>query len=99
MIVCIISLSCYYIEQNVKEYNETFSKCSNVSELIDLVDKNNLENNNKITITYNNQKYETTEELNTLIKQLDKDSKYRIRNNGSYYSRKRITEITLSERK
>ena len=99
LIVCIIPLSCYYIEQNVKEYNETFSKCSNVSELIDLVDKNNLENNNKITIIYNNQKYETTEELNTLIKQLDEDSKYRIRDNGSDYSRKRITEITLSKRK
>lgn len=97
LIVCIIPLSCYYIEQNVKEYNETFSKCSSVSGLIDLVDKNNLENNNKITITYNNQKYETTEELNTLIKQLDEDSKYRIRDNGSDYSRKRITEITLKK--
>ena len=60
LIVCIIPLSCYYIEQNVNEYNETFSNCSSVSGLIDLVDKNNLENNNKITITYNNQKYETT---------------------------------------
>lgn len=106
LIVCIIPLSCYYIEQNVKEYNgtfskwsNTFSKWSNVSELIDLVDKNNHENNNKITITYENQTYQTTQELNILNNKLDKDSQYYIKNNGSSYSRKRITEITLNERK
>ena len=106
LIVCIIPLSCYYIEQNVKEYNgtfskwsNTFSKWSNVSELIDLVDKNNLENNNKITITYENQTYQTTQELNILNNKLDKDSQYYIKTNGSSYSRKRITEITLNERK
>ena len=99
LIVCIIPLSCYYIEQNVKEYNGTFSKWSNVSELIDLVDKNNLENNNKITITYENQTYQTTQELNILNNKLDKDSQYYIKTNGSSYSRKRITEITLNERK
>ena len=97
LIVCIIPLSCYYIEQNVKEYNGTFSKWSNVSELIDLVDKNNIENNNKITITYENQTYQTTQELNILNNKLDKDSKYYIKTNGSSYSRKRITEITLHE--
>lgn len=99
LIVCITPLSCYYIEQNVKEYNGTFSKWSNVSELIDLVDKNNLENNNKITITYENQTYQTTQELNILNNKLDKDSQYYIKTNGSSYSRKRITEITLNERK
>lgn len=96
LLICIIPLTFSCIDKSIENYNETFKEYTSITELINLVSENNIENKNKITVVYNDIEYETTEELNILLNELDTNTDYYASfspSNGDY-----ITKITIKEK-
>lgn len=72
LLICIIPLTFYNIDKKFEDYNQTFKDYTSITELINLVSENNINNENKITVVFNDTEYTTTKELNILKNMLNK---------------------------